>query len=569
MHIDYCKSDYKGKKNISILLRETYRDNGKIKHRTILNLTNYPKEEIEAMKLAFKFKDNLAQLGNIQDIKISNKYIFAPTYVLYQIANQLGITKVLGNSQEAKQILWLIISQIIKPSSKCGAVRLANIHAAPEVIGLENFNEDNLYKSLNWLSENQQKFEQQLFNFRYKNSEPNNLFLYDVTSSYFEGWKNYFARFGYNRDKKKSKKQMVIGLLTDKVGFPVSVKVFDGNTSDVKTFGNQVNKVKNDFNAKNVIFIGDKGMIKSDEKKLCLENEFSYITTITKPQIQSLIDKKIIQLSMFDKNLKELIIEDENKIFVNRYLLRRNPIRAKEFTIQRREKYNTIINLLNEKITYLKEHKRASINVAFNEIDKKIKKLKLNWLSIEIIENKVIVNKIEVIEKRLKLTVNKKILKEIAKFDGCYVVETNLKKEDCEAKEVHVRYKDLAKVENAFKQIKTEHLEVRPTYVQTEQSTTAHVFICMLSYMILFELNKAWKNEELKVSEILEKLKTITTQEIKNGDKIFYKISEPDELSKKFLSKINIEIPIITTNRKFEIYTKKERLKKEKSNLST
>lgn len=567
MHVDYCKSSYKDKKNISILLRETYRDNGKVRHKTILNLTNYPKNEIEAIKLAFKFKDNLSQLGNIQDIKISNKYIFAPTYVLYQIANQLGINKILGNSQEAKQILWLIISQIIKPSSKCGAVRLANIHAAPEIIGLENFNEDNLYKSLNWLSENQQKIEKHLFNFRFKNYEPNNLFLYDVTSSYFEGWKNYFAHFGYSRDKKKSKKQMVIGLLTDKVGFPVSVKVYDGNTSDVKTFENQIDKVKNDFNSKNVVFIGDKGMIKTEEKKLCLDNKFSYITTITKPQIQSLIDKKIVQLSMFDKNLKELIIEDENKNFVNRYLLRRNPVRAKEFTIQRREKCNTIVKLLNEKITYLKEHKRASINTAFNEIDKKLKKLKLEWLSIEIIDNKELKDNKEIIKKELKLVVNKNILREIAKFDGCYVVETNLKKEDCEAKEIHARYKDLAKVENAFKQIKTEHLEVRPTYVQTEQSTKAHVFICMLSYMILFELNKAWKNEELKVSEILEKLKTITTQEIKNGDKIFYRISEPDELSKNFLSKLNIEIPVITTNRKFEIYTKKERLKKEKSNL--
>jgi transposase len=552
MHIDYCKSTHKGKEHISILLRRTFRENGKVRHQTVLNLTNFPEQEIKAIELALKFKKDLTNLGSISEIKTQNLYSFGAVFTLYQIANELGITKALGNSQIAKQILWLCLTAIIMPSSKSRAVRLARTYAALEVLDLQPFDEEDLYNNLPWLAQNQQRIEKKLYQFRFKNKEPEPFFLYDVTSSYFEGLKNYFAMFGYNRDKKKGKKQMVIGLLTDKTGYPLSVQVFKGNTCDVNTFPEQIEKVQQQFGAENIILIGDKGMIKTEGKDACIDDNISYITTITKPQIQKLIDEKFIQLSMFDKTIKEIILKDEENNFVKRYLLRRNPDRAREISKNRKEKYQVIKSLIETKHLYLQEHKRAHIQTAFNEVKTKINSLKIDkWLGVEIVEG----------DNKLKLIINKVALKESTKLDGCYVVESNVKPQILDAKQVHDRYKDLSKVENAFSQLKTNQLEIRPTYVRSKENTQAHVFIHMLSYMILHRLKELWSDTGLTAKEIIAKLNLITIQRVSLKEKVFYKISEPNVETETFLKKANIILPAFITIRKEEIYTKKERLK--------
>ncbi len=263
MHIVENKVKHKNKIYNSILLRESYREGGKVKKRTIANLSHCSREEIEAIKLALKCKGNLAQLIDMgKDIKLEQGLCVGAVWALYRCAERLGIVKALGSTVEGRLALWQVLARVIMQGSRLGSVRLAKQHAVLEVLGFRRgFDENDLYDNLKWVAKNQEKIESRLLKARGKKGEIK-LFLYDVTSSYLEGDKNYFGEYGYNRDGKKGKKQIVIGLLCDDEGVPVSVEVFKGNTNDMETFGAQVKKTAERFGCSEVTFVGDRGMIK-------------------------------------------------------------------------------------------------------------------------------------------------------------------------------------------------------------------------------------------------------------------------------------------------------------------
>ena len=310
-----------------------------------------------------------------------------------------------------------------------------------------------------------------LFSYRNNNQPIKEIFLYDVTSSYFEGDKNELAAYGYNRDKKSGKKQIVIGLLTDNQGYPVSVEVFKGNTGDTQTVSNQLQKLKENFGVERVVFIGDKGMIKSGQIEEITSDEYkwNYLTTITKQQIRTLLAKNAIQLELFEDEIIE--VESENGI---RYILRRNPIRAEELKTNRESKIDFVKEFVKKQNTYLKEHKRADPDVALRKVNEKVSKLKLKKIIITTIDKRTI---------RLKIDNDEQ--QEQEKLDGCYVVKTNVPKEILDTKTAHDRYKDLAKVEFAFRTMKTTLEKIRPIYVRKEERTRGHVFVAMLAYMIV------------------------------------------------------------------------------------
>ena len=215
MFIDSCTYTVKGRTYSRHLLRESFREKGKVCHRTLANLSHASQDEIQAMKLALKHKHNLQQLGNVnEDIRVQQGLSFGAVVTLWQLAKRLGLVRALGNSQEGKRALWQVLARIIDQGSRLSAVRLANSHAACDVLGLDAFDEDDLYENLDWLAENQDRIEDKLFRSRYGAEKPE-LYLYDVTSSYFEGVCNALAAFGYCRDGKKGKMQVVYGLLCD------------------------------------------------------------------------------------------------------------------------------------------------------------------------------------------------------------------------------------------------------------------------------------------------------------------------------------------------------------------
>jgi len=544
MHIVKNKSAPKDSKKIyhSVLLRESYRKDGKVKKRTIANLSSCKPEEIAAIKLALKYKDDLSELGSLKEsVTLQEGLSVGAIWTVYQIAKRIGIERALGTDFAAKLALWQVIARVIEQGSRLSAVRLAQTHAACDVLDIRRgFDENDLYKNLKWLADNQQKVERSLFSVRRGNSKPE-MFLYDVTSSYLEGTNNFFGEYGYNRDGKKGKQQIVIGLLCDEFGDPVSTEVFAGNTQDTKTFASQVRKAAERFGCERVTFVGDRGMIKIPQIKNLPEG-FHYITAITKPQIDSLIGQGIIQLGLFDEDVFE--VEDDGI----RYILRRNPVRVEEINESRMSKRKRVEELLKKKNIYLREHPRAKVETAIKEVNKKIVQLKIDkWLTV--------ISQ----ERTLKLEVDNKTLEEVSRLDGCYVIKTDLPKEVADKQVIHDRYKDLTEVERAFRTFKTNFLEVRPVYVQTEKSTRGHVLVVMLAYMIIRILRGAWQKLDLTVEEGLKQLTTLCSMEMKvKNQASCLKIPRPREKSRQLLKALDIRMPTVLPHREVRVVTRKK-----------
>jgi len=296
--------------------------------------------------------------------------------VIKQIAGRLGISQALGNSKQAKLAMVQIAGRIIAQQSRNYiANQWIKNQDIEGIFRVSDFNEDSLYANLDWLSNNQQQIEKKIFNHRYKNKKVKELFLYDVTSSYFEGTENELVNYRYNRDKKKGKMQIVVGLMLDSDGYPLTIEVFEGNTGDTKTVSSQLEKLKETFGIERVIFVGDKGMVKSAQIDEILSDKYKwgYLTTITKAQIRTLINTKV------------------NEFQTNKQ----------------------------------------------------------------------------------------------AELDGCYVVKTEVPKEELSTQVAHDRYKDLGLVEYAFRTMKTTIEELRPIFVRKEKRTRGHVFVVMLAYMVI------------------------------------------------------------------------------------
>jgi len=521
-----------GQRYVCTLLRESYRDGGVVKNRTIANLSHCKPEEIAALRLALEHKDNLAELGSIADsVRLQEGLSVGAVWTVYTVAKRLGIEKALGTERAGKLALWQVMARAIDQGSRLSAVRLAQTHAACDVLGLSRgFDENDLYDNLGWLKEHQGEIEQRLFKIRSKGKEnkATELFLYDVTSSYFEGMCNALGDWGYNRDGKKGKKQVVVGLLCDERGEPVSVEVFRGNTSDLKTFANQIAKVAGRFGCQRVTMVGDRGMIKSAQiEQLKGVEGFYYITALTKPQIETLIKGGVVQLSWFDEKICE--VESDGI----RYVLRRNPQRVEDLKRSRQDKCASVSRLLEKKNSYLAEHPRAKVQVAQREVAAKIVQLKLDgWL------------KVQAADRELRLAEDSQALAEESRLDGCYVVKSDLPKQYADAQTVHDRYKDLALVEQAFRISKTVHLEMRPWFVHTERSTRGHAVVVMLAYLLVHQLRQAWADLDLTVEEGLEQLATLcTTQILVNGETRCHQIPRPRDISQKLLAAADIHLP--------------------------
>ena len=545
MYIDDCTYKSNGKTHRRILLRNSQRVNGKVVKATIANLSDCSVDEIQAIKTALQHKNNLGQLEQITNGKTTNGKIAGPSIALYQIAQSLGITDALGRSDNANLVLWLIISRLIEPGSRLSAVRLANIHLGCETIGISQINENVLYSSLDWLHENKQSVENKLFaSWRKKNGQSKNIFLYDVSSSYVEGDKNELATYGYNRDKKQGKKQIVYGLLTDEQGEPLGIEVFRGNTNDTSTVPAQIKKIKEQFGCENITFVGDKGMIKSAQIQALSEEKFNYITTITKPQIEKLLKEKVIQMELFTDQMCE--IEDTQTS--TRYILRRNPFRAEEIQQNRMARIRSIENKVATINEYLKEHPKAKIEVQEKKIITYVDKLKLNSV-INIRQNKQ--------KHNICITTNDEILDELSLLDGCYVMRTDLPKDIATKEVIHDRYKALAEVEWAFRTQKS-LLEIRPLYLRKKERTIAHLEVCMIAYKIERYLRKQWLDIDLTVEEGLKTLSMLSSIKIKTGENVIVKIPEPDEQCEKLLKQIDVKMPTFLPDKKVNVVTYKK-----------
>jgi len=542
MHVDICKTKRGNKKYTRALIRESYREDGKVKKRTLANISSCSEEEIQAIKFALQHKGDLVDTVNsLGGIHSKQGLSVGAVFVLYEVARRLNIVNCLGNSEEACRVLWMAIARVIEPGSRLANVRLAQSHAAVDILGMDSFTEDDLYAALDWGYDNQVRIEDSLFKKRNHAGEISDLFLYDVSSSYFEGIHNELAAFGYNRDKKKGKMQIVFGLLTDKKGWPVSIECFKGNTRDTSTFKQQITKLKRRFGCKRVVMVGDRGMIKSGQVEDLNEAVFQYITAISEPEIKTLLNQKIIQMELFTDKLIEVEYDDV------RYILRKNPVRAREQQETRNSKIDKIKSLVLEKNQYLKGHPRAQLSVAKRNVNELIAKLKIN----------------DFLEAKYKgrtvfLETDKHQLKQDSLLDGCYVIKTDIPKDQMKTESIHQRYKDLKYVENAFRDMKTNLLHIRPINLRKANRTRAHFFICMLSYIISKYLTEKWKDYDGTVREAINELSSICCIETTVGNVKYNQIPQPRKTTEHLIRSLDMKLPDIIPCSNVKVDTRKK-----------
>ena len=459
------------KSRATILLRESYREGKKVKSRTLANLSKWDEFKIEALKKVLS--GGVEEIAEVPEIGKS----FGLLYAMKEIAGEIGITKALGKSREGLLALFLIIARIGNQGSRLSARRWSRDQAIEEVLGIEEIKENELYKALDWVEENQEEIEAELYK-RYKKEKgkPPVMVLYDVTSSYFEGEKNELAEFGYNRDKKKGKKQIVIGLLTDEEGEPLAVRVFKGNRNDVSTVDEQIEVVKNRFGIEEVVFVGDKGMIKSRGKEELNKVGLRYITTLSKKEIESLVKKNNIQMEMFREEIREVRLEGK------RYILRCN-IRIRERLRKEREKrVEKIKKMVEARNNYVRDHKRAKVESGEKAIRGKLKAYRISGYI-----------RLEVEGREIKVEIEEDKHEELYKLDGCYAIETDVREEVMSGDSIDRNYHRLSKVERDFKNMKTEMLEVRPIYLRKGNRTRGHVLITSLALRVTRRLESKLK----------------------------------------------------------------------------
>jgi transposase len=426
---------------------------------------------------------------------------FGGLFAVAQLAKKMGIVDVLGGSPLGKWALTLICGRILTQGSRRHLTFWQKGQALNEALGVESFSTDDLYGTLDWLDENQRKIECSLFE-RNVADKTDKMFLYDITSSYLEGECNELAKFGYSRDGKKSKKQIVVGLLTSKDGFPISIEVFAGNTSDSTTVPDQISKLVDRFEQREIIFVGDRGMVKSngiETLELKPDNGW-YITAITKPQIEKMLKASIFHMNQFTEKPTEI---EHNKI---RYVLRRNPQRAAEISQNRQSKMKKIFDLLVTMNDELLSKPKMRPSTAFEKIQTLIGRLKLGEVLLLTLNDRT-----------LTISIDNSALAEAAKLDGCYVVKTNLDDSQSDTEATHTSYKNLKFVEWAFRTMKSSFLELRPVFHRKANRTRALAFVAMLAYMIVFEIWKLCKHLNVPLEEIVAALDQIQTVELQIG----------------------------------------------------
>ena len=530
MFVDSSVTRLNGKAYARHLLRETYREDGKVKHRTLANLTHCKPEEVEAIRLALKYKGDLSGMlasAGESGPELKQGPAVGAVWVLSQLARELGIVAALGSDRQGKLALWQIIARVLDQGSRLSAVRLAGGHAVGAALGTVGFDEDGLYANLDWLADNQAGIESRLFAQREPASAPD-VFLYDVTSTYLEGEHNAFAAFGYNRDRKSGKRQIVIGLLADADGRPLSIEVFKGNTSDVKTFSSQVNKAAARFRAERVTFVGDRGMIKAPQRAEITAAGFHYITAITKAQIDGLIAAGVLQMDLFEDALAEVEGLDGE-----RYVVRRNPARAEELAASRADKLMTLQTAAETANAYLNEHPRAAAKTQLARLKAKSETLGLDKV-VQVAE----------LERRVVVTVDETALAEAARLDGCYALRTDLPKTVVGKEIVHDRYKDLARVEWTFRDSKSVQLEMRPVYLRDENRTRGHALVVMLAYLLTQALRQRWRDIDLTVQEGLDRLASLCVVEVIIGGRPSYnQVPTPRDDVRQLFEDAGVTIP--------------------------
>jgi transposase len=461
----------------AILLRESYREGGRVKSRTLANLSSLTEKQVEGMRRALRGEPLFGPDGPIRKVRDQSH---GAVDAVRQVIRKLGL-EVLIDRQPSRQrdlVMALLVARITDAQSKLATTRAWKTTTLPEDLGIADATEDDLYDAMDWLFERQDAIEKKLAT---RHLRQQGLVLYDLSSSYFEGHQCPLAKLGYNRDGKKGKLQVNYGLLTDERGCPIAVQVYEGNASDSTTLLDQVERVRSDFGIDGFVIVGDRGMITEKQiSSLRKTGGMTWVTALKSGRIRSLVHSGVLQLGLFD----------ERNLFSVR-----DPKLAGE----------RLIACKNHDLARLRAHKRQSLlDATRKELDavqrivargKLVGKAAIG-LRIGKVINKHKVAKhflLDIHDSTFEYRLREDRIAEEAALDGVYVIRTSLSQESTSDEQAVRHYKKLANVERAFRSIKTIDLKVRPIHHHLENRVRAHIFLCTLAFYVEWHMREAWR----------------------------------------------------------------------------
>lgn len=476
-------------------------------HETLANLSKLPPDLIDLIERHCQGQppppDNPS--SPLRGSETSADIHLGPCYgvlaALDGLAREIGLVQAVGEQTRAQRLArFLIYARLAHQGSRLSAARWSEDHAVKEILQVGSFDEDDLYAALENLEQRQASIEAALAP---KAAAPlaRAIYLYDVTSVYFEGVENELADFGYNRDGKKGKKQLVAGLLTDGNGEPLSIQLYRGNTGDPPTFLDAVQKLKVRFGAQEVALVGDRGMIKRLGKAALGEAKFCYVTALTDPQIRALLAKKRLQLELFEDQPAEVELNGK------RYVLRCNPQTQARERARRADQWARVQAKLSARNLEVEHKSRTDPNSSLKQAQALLLKYRLRgWVKVELAGRKVVWTEDEAARQKE------------AELDGCYVIESDLPKEVASTQQVHDRYLDLTQVERDFRTLKTGLLELRPIFLRKEKRTRGHALVSLLALKLARELDRRLAPLGLTVEDGLERLKAVRLVRLGNSE---------------------------------------------------
>jgi transposase len=466
----------------AILLRESFREHGQVKNRTLANISHWPPAQIEALRQVLK--GNLSGGPPLAEaFEVIRSLPHGHVAAVLGALQRLQFEQLLQPGPERNRVLALIAQRVLEPGSKLATARALRAATAHSTLGaelaVEAIDEDDLYGALDWLLPQQPQIEATLAR---RHLGEGSWVLYDVSSTYFEGHCCPLARYGHSRDERRGNPQLVFGLLTDADGCPVAVEVFDGNTADPRTVAAQIAKLRERFALKEMVMVGDRGMLTQAriEQELRPVPGLEWITALRTGQIHKLVDDGALQLSLFDQtDLAEISHPDFPG---ERLVVCRNPLLAQERARKREElmlaaaqKLETIAAATRRPQRPLRDPERINYRIGEALGPKKVGKY-FQW---------------QLTAQGLSYQRDDQRIARDAALDGIYVLRTSLAAERLDAARTVRSYKRLAQVERAFRVLKSLELEIRPIHHRLASRVRAHVLICLLAYYVEWHMRRA------------------------------------------------------------------------------
>jgi len=467
----------------AFLLREAFREGGKVKTHTLANISHWPAAQIEALRQVLRGDTRPAT--RLHDaFAIVRSLPHGHVAAVLAMIHQLQLNQVLQAGPQRERVLALIAQRVLQPSSKLATARALRSETAHSTLGKElgvgAVDEDDLYQALDWLLPQQAAIEAVLAR---RHLGEGTLVLYDVSSTYFEGHCCPLACYGHSRDERRGNPQIVFGMLADAQGCPVAVEVFEGNTADPKTVAAQIAKLRERFELKEVVLVGDRGMLTQAriEQELRPVAGLEWITALRSGQIQKLVADGALQLSLFDQtDLAEITHPDypgERLVVCRNLLLAEERARKRAELLAAAEKKLELIAAATRRSQRpLCDPERINYRIGAALSPTKMSKY-FCW---------------QITAAGLSYERDPERIARDAALDGIYVLRTSLPAPQMDAVHTVRAYKQLARLERAFRILKSLDLELRPIHHRRAERVRAHVLLCVLAYYVEWHLRRAW-----------------------------------------------------------------------------